>query len=255
MKPSLKNTPAKFVPATWLLSLTLLALPWAWSPAAVAQEAVIRKNLSSRLSELGEIDEVRKTPMAGVWEVRSGNDLFYSDAQGNYLIQGELIDTKAQRNLSAERVAELTTIDFSKLPLSDSFTVVRGNGERQLAVFEDPNCGYCKRFEQSMLKINNITVHVFLYPILGEDSVEKARRLWCAKDRAAAWNDWMHAQKPAAAPLSPCDTSALARNIAFGKTHKINGTPTLFFADGSRVPGAIATDAIEKQLTLASAKK
>ena len=171
MKPSLKNTPAKFAPATWLLSLTLLALPWAWSPAAVAQEAVIRKNLSSRLSELGEIDEVRKTPMAGVWEVRSGNDLFYSDAQGNYLIQGELIDTKAQRNLSAERIAEMTTIDFSKLPLSDSFTVVRGNGERQLAVFEDPNCGYCKRFEQSMLKINNITVHVFLYPILGEDSV------------------------------------------------------------------------------------
>jgi len=216
-------------------------------------EVLIRKNLSSRLSELQDIDEVRKTPMPGIWEVRSGNDLFYTDAQGNYLIQGELIDTKAQRNLSAERVAELNTVEFSKLPFGDAFTLVRGNGERKLAVFEDPNCGYCKRFEQSLLKVNNITVHVFLYPILGEDSVEKSRRLWCAKDKPAAWNDWMHAQKSAPAPLTPCDTNALKRNVEFGKAHKINGTPTLFFVDGSRVPGAIPPDAIEKQLAQAAA--
>jgi thiol:disulfide interchange protein DsbC len=250
MKPILK-----LASVAWLASAALFTLAGVWSPAASAQEAVIRKNLSSRLSDLAEIDEVRKTPMAGIWEVRSGTDLYYTDAQGNYLIQGELIDTKAQRNLSAERIAEVTAIDFSKLPLADAFTMVRGNGERQLAVFEDPNCGYCKRFEKSLLKVNNITVHVFLYPILGEDSVEKARRLWCSKDKAAAWNDWMQSQKPTAAPLAACDTSALARNIAFGKKYKINGTPTLFFADGSRIPGAIPPETIEKQLTLASAKK
>ena len=137
-------------------------------------------------------------------------------------------------------------IDFSALPLKDAFTIVRGNGKRKLAVFEDPNCGYCKRFERDLQKVDNVTVHMFLYPILGPDSTDKSRNIWCAKDKAKAWQDWM--VRDQAAPAASCDTAALARNVEFGKKHKITGTPTLVFADGTRVPGAIGAQQVEKLL-------
>ena len=240
----------KLPPAAVLLSTALCCVTWTWSPAASAQEAVIRKNLSSRLSELAEIDEVRKTPMAGIWEVRSGTDLYYTDAQGNYLLQGELIDTKAQRNLSAERIAEVTAIDFSKLPLNDAFTLVRGNGERQLAVFEDPNCGYCKRFERDLAKVDNVTVYLFLMPVLGPGSVEKSHHVWCAKDPGAAWVNMMQKDVPPA--VAQCNTTAIDRNLEFGRKYKITGTPTLVAQDGTRVPGAIDSAKIERLLADAS---
>src|SRR5665647_3162947 len=159
--------------------------------AAQAQEAAIRKNLAERLPQLQKIDEVRKTPMAGLYEVRVGLELFYTDADGNYLIQGRMIDTHDQRDLTEERQNKLMAIDFSTLPIKDAFTIVRGNGKRKIAVFEDPNCGYCKRFERELQKVDNVTVYMFLYPILGPDSADKARNIWCAKDKGKAWQDWM----------------------------------------------------------------
>jgi len=111
--------------------------------SAFAQEAAIRKNLAERLPNLPKIDEVSKTPMPGLYEVRvNGADIFYTDAEGNYLIQGMLIDTKAKVNLTEERVERLTALPFNELPFKDAFTMVKGNGKRKLAVFEDPNCGY-----------------------------------------------------------------------------------------------------------------
>ncbi|NKM02244.1 DsbC family protein, partial [Rhizobium leguminosarum] len=194
---------------------------------AHAQESAIRKALGSRIPQLQNIDEVRATPMPGLYEVRMGTDVFYTDAKGNYLIQGELIDTKARRNLTEDRINKLTQVDFASLPLQDAFTIVRGNGQRKLAVFEDPNCGYCKRFEKDLQNVDNVTVYLFLYPILSPDSAEKSRNIWCAKDRAAAWQDQMVRDKAPAA--ASCDTAALQRNLAFGKKHKITGTPTLIF--------------------------
>ena len=214
--------------------------------SASAQESAIRKNLAERIPQLEKIDEVRPTPMAGLYEVRVGTDVFYSDAKGNFLIQGELIDTKARRNLTEDRIAKLSAIDFAALPLKDAFVTVRGNGKRKLVVFADPNCGYCKRFERDLQKVDNVTIHTFLYPILSPDSAEKSRNLWCAKDRSASWDDWMLRDKTPAA--ASCDTAALQRNLAFGKKHKITGTPTLIFTDGTRVPGAIDAAALEKRL-------
>ncbi len=228
-----------FLPA--LLAAATLALSF----GAHAQEAEIRKALGQRIPQFGKIDEVVATPMKGLYEVRVGTDVFYTDAKGNYIIQGELIDTQARRNLTEDRINKLTAIDFSALPLKDAFTIVRGNGKRKLAVFEDPNCGYCKRFEKDLQNVDNVTVYLFLYPILSPDSAEKSRNLWCAKDRAAAWQDLMVRDKvPEAAT---CDTGAVQRNLAFGKKHKITGTPTVLFADGTRVPGAIGAAAIEKR--------
>ena len=226
----------------WLLASTALAT----SLFASAQESAIRKTLAERIPQLEKIDDVQSTPMPGLYEVRIGTDVFYTDAKGNYLIQGELIDTKARRNLTEDRIAKLSAVDFSALPLADAFTVVHGTGARKLAVFEDPNCGYCKRFERDLQKVQDVTIYTFLYPILSPDSAEKSRNIWCAKDRTAAWEDYMVRDRiPAAAT---CDTSALQRNLAFGKKYKITGTPTLIFADGSRVPGAIPAKDVEKRL-------
>ena len=231
---------------TSLLAIAAMTL----SLSATAQEAAIRKALAERIPQMDKIDEVRPTPMAGLFEVRIGTDLFYTDAKGNYVIQGELIDAKARRNLTEDRIAKLTAVDFSALPLKDAFTIVRGDGKRKVAVFEDPNCGYCKRFERDMQKVDNVTVYLFLYPILSPDSAEKSRNIWCSKDKVAAWQDMMVRDKNPA-PAS-CDTNALQRNLAFGKKHKITGTPTLIFADGIRVPGAIGAQDVEKRLAEAA---
>jgi thiol:disulfide interchange protein DsbC len=227
------------------LSLALAA----FATGALAQEAAIREAIAKRVPQLKAIDEVRPAKIPGLYEIRvNGAEIYYTDAKGNYLIQGNLFETKGLRNLTEERINKLTAIKFDSLPFKDAFTIVRGNGSRKLAVFEDPNCGYCKRFERDLQKIDNVTVYMFLYPILGPDSNEKAKALWCSKDKGQAWQDWMLRDQPASAAASMCDTTPLARNVEFGKTYRIQGTPTLLFEDGNRIPGAIDAQQIEKHL-------
>ena len=158
--------------ATAIFAVLTLGQAFAASP-----EDTIRQTLNERIPQLTKIDEVRTTPMQGLYEVRVGTDVFYTDAQGNYLIQGELIDTQARRNLTEDRIKALTAVKFSDLPLNDAIKVVQGKGERHIAVFADPNCGYCKRFERDMQSVDNVTMHVFLIPILSPDSVEKSRNI------------------------------------------------------------------------------
>lgn len=219
---------------------------------AQAGEAEIRQNLASRIPQFARIDEVTKSPMPGLYEVRiNGFEIFYTDEQGNYLLQGNLIDVKARKNLTEARVEKLSEVAFDKLPMADAFKIVRGNGKRRLAVFEDPNCGYCKHFERDLKNINNVTVYLFLYPVLGPDSTVKSRTIWCSKDKAKTWTDWMTAEvKPEGA--GNCDTAALERNIAFGRKYNITGTPTLIFSDGTRAPGAIPAEQVEKMLAAAN---
>jgi thiol:disulfide interchange protein DsbC len=229
------------------VSLAIVAL--AIAGACFAQEAAIRKNIAQRYPELNAIDEVSKAPMPGLYELRiNGSEIYYTDAQGDFLIVGNIYDTKQKRNLTEERVDKLTAVKFDALPFKDSFTIVRGNGERKLVVFEDPNCGYCKRFERDLQTINNVTVHMFLYPILGPDSNKKSEAIWCAKDRGQVWQDWMVREQAIPSAVPVCDTNALKRNVELGKSFKINGTPTLIFVDGTRVPGAIDAKQIEKRL-------
>jgi len=236
--------------SSFSFALMLSFVSFVCTPVAFAQgeEAMIRKTLKERMPQVGPIDEVRRTPMPGVFELRvDGTEIYYTDTAGNFLIQGQLIDTRTQRNLTEERQQKITAIDFKSLPLKDAITIVRGNGERKLAVFEDPNCGYCKRFERELHKANNITIYMFLYPILGKDSAEKSKFIWCAKDQVKAWQDWMLNDTP---PITAnCDTAAIKRNVEFGQKMKITGTPTLVFTDGTRVPGAIELAQVEKLLS------
>ena len=210
----------------------------AFATGAFAQEAAIREAIAKRVPQLKSIDEVRPAGIPGLYEVRAnGVEIYYTDAKGNYLIQGNLYETKGLRNLTEERINKLTAIKFSSLPLKDAFTIVRGNGSRKLAVFEDPNCGYCKRFERDLQKIDNVTIYMFLYPILGPDSMTKSENIWCATDKGKTFTNWM--TQNVVPPQASCDTAALQRNVAFGQQNRISGTPTTFFADGTRVAGAV----------------
>ena len=222
-------------------------------PAAFADEAAIRKNISERVPDFPKIDEVTKTSIPGLYEIRIGTDILYTDEQGNYIIEGQLIETKTRTNLTEQRVAKLTAIDFKALPLKDAMVWKQGTGERKLVIFADPNCGYCKKFERDLLTVKDITVYTFLYPILGPDSTEKSKQIWCAKDNAKVWRDWMIKGTPIGESPS-CDTSALARNVALGRKHRINGTPGVVYEDGKMQPGAVGAEAVEKQLVASRAK-
>ncbi len=223
---------------------------------AFAQDAAIRKAIAERLPKLPPIDEVTKSPVPGLWEVRyGGTEILYSDDKGDYIIaNGALIDTKTRTDLTEARIEKLLTISFDKLPLKDAIVIKQGNGSRKMAVFGDPNCGYCKRFERDLAGIKDVTIYTFLIPILGPDSSTKSRDLWCAKDAAKSWRAWMIDGAVPAKTNGNCDSAAIDRNLAFARTHRINGTPAVIFEDGTRKPGALPLATVES-LLLAATKK
>jgi thiol:disulfide interchange protein DsbC len=230
-----------------LLAATALAV-LALAGAVRADEATIRKTLAERYPNLPKVDEIRPAPLAGLWELRFGTELMYSDAKGNYLVQGSIIDTAAKRNLTEERIEKLTAIDFGSLPLKDAIVWKTGNGKRRIAVFADPNCGYCKKFERDLLAVKDLTVYTFVIPILGGDSPDKSKAIWCAKDSTAAWRNWMVEGTTPPRLMGQCDSGAIERNLALSKKHRVTGTPAIVFEDGSRAPGAIPPAEIEKRL-------
>jgi thiol:disulfide interchange protein DsbC len=234
-----------------VLATAVLALS---AQFAVADETAIRKSIAERLPDFPKIDEVSKTPIPGIYELRIGTEVLYTDEQGNHLIEGSLIDTKTRANLTEARVSKLTAIDFSKLPLKDAIVWKQGTGARKLVVFADPNCGYCKKFERDLQQVKDVTVYTFLYPILGGDSSDKSRNVWCAKDATKVWRDWMIEGTPIPASAGPCDASVLQRNVALGRKYRITGTPGLVFEDGTHKPGAVPAAVVEQLLAASKTK-
>ena len=227
-----------------MLSLTLAA---AFASLAVADEADIKKAMEARLG--AKVESVSKSGYLGLYEVYADGAIFYTDDKVSAIVVGgQMIDAKSMKNVTDERMKKLTAIRFSDLPLDRAIKQVRGDGKRVLATFEDPNCGYCKRLAKELLKLDNVTVYVFLYPILSEDSVRKSKQIWCAADRSKAWNDWMIDGK-APTGRTDCDTTAIQKSVELGQKLAISGTPTIFFADGTRVPGAMPIEQIENRLS------
>ena len=216
---------------------------------AQAKEAEVKKNMQARYPGI-PVESVTRSPVPGLYEVFANGVIIYTDEKVNYVFaEGRLVDAKTRTDLTGERLRKLQAIPFDSLPLQQSFKVVRGNGKRKMAYFADPNCGYCKKFEQELLSVNDVTVHVFLFPILSPDSIDKARSIWCSKDRAKAWNDWMlKAVQPTA--QANCDTP-LDKLVQYGQQKGISGTPTLILADGSRVPGMVPAAELSKMLDAA----
>jgi thiol:disulfide interchange protein DsbC len=231
-----------------LMAGVLLALVSAATLAQpLPQEAAIRKGLAANMDSLPKIDEISRTPVAGLFEVRIGNDIFYTDAEGSYAVRGEIYDLKSRRNLTEERIDKLNAIDFAQLPLKDAIVWKTGTGKRRIAVFADPNCGYCKRFEVELGKVKDLTVYTFLMPILGGDSPQKSQAIWCAKDPAVAWRGWMVDGTPPPKAPEKC-SSPVDRNVELGRKHRVNGTPAIVFEDGSRVPGMLNAQQLEQRL-------
>ncbi|MCD2517263.1 DsbC family protein [Massilia sp. G4R7] len=210
-------------------------------------EATIKKALEPKLGG-AKIESVRETPYGGLYEVRVAGDILYTDKKGDYLFIGHVYDTKTSTDLTRARIDEINKIKFSDLPLEMALKQVKGNGKRTIAVFEDPNCGYCKRLRQTTLKeLDNVTIYTFMYNILSEDSFVKSKNIWCAPDRVKAWDDWMIDGKlPPNAPAA-CETPN-DQVVALGHKLKIQGTPAIFFTDGSRIPGAVDLKSLEAKL-------
>ncbi|BDB25604.1 thiol:disulfide interchange protein DsbC [Cupriavidus sp. TA19] len=211
----------------------------------------IKESLQKVLGGRAEVKSITKTPVPGLFEANIGGQVVYTDSTGRYILNGEMIDTRTGTNLTEERMAEINRIKWSDLPLARAIKWSKGDGSRQIAVFSDPNCGYCKRIEQTFQQMDNITVYTFLYPVLSPDSETKAKQVWCAADRTKAWRDWM-LKHVALTGNGSCQTP-LQENLALGQSMNVTGTPAVFFMDGTRIPGAADVATLEKKL--ASIKK
>lgn len=223
------------------------------APAAV--DAAIRKALLDRMPTMPKPDEITRTPVTGLWELRFGNEILYTDDKGEFLISGPIIETRTRRDLTAERIDKLTAIQFANLPMKDAIVIKQGNGTRKVVVFSDPNCGFCKRFERDLAGLKDVTLYTFLYPILGKDSQEKSRNIWCAADPAKAWREWMVEGRTPPVAMGRCDATALERNKDLGQRHRIESTPTSVFEDGSRRSGALPANEFERLLSQAKPPK
>ncbi|MGM9488960.1 DsbC family protein [Ideonella sp. YS5] len=230
--------------------LTSLALAGLFASAALparADEAAIRKTLADRMPELPKIDEISKTPIPGLYELRIGTDILYSDETGAYLFEGAMLETKTKTDMTRARIDKLTMIDVASLPLKDAMVFKQGTGLRKLVVFADPNCGYCKRIERDLVALKDVTIYTFLLPILGPDSTVKSKDIWCAKENSKVWRSWM-IDGVAPPKGDKCDTAALDRNLELGRRYKINGTPAVVFEDGTRSPGALPAERLEARM-------
>jgi thiol:disulfide interchange protein DsbC len=234
-----------------LTVISLLAI----SQFALADEASLKKSIEAAYPKF-KVESVTKTPYAGLYEVFMDGQIVYTDEKLTFLIaEGRLVDPKTKKDVTGERLEELTKVDFNSLPLDQAIKVVKGNGSRKLVVFSDVDCPYCKRLEQHELtNIDNVTVYTFLYPIeqLHPDAANKSKLIWCASNRVKAWNDWIfNNQLPKTTgncevPLEK--VGELARKVG------VTSTPTLIFADGKRMLGAQPYKEIEKLMQMAVKK-
>ena len=222
--------------ALLLLLAALFALP------ARAGEVEIRQVLKSRFPNI-RVDGVQAAPMPGLFEVRfqtpDGPQILYIDAQATYFIDGSLIEAKSGRNLTDERLQKLSSIEFGALPTDLAVKIQRGSGKRVLAMFTDPYCPYCRRLEQSLLQIDDITIYVFMYPVIRPQNADHSRAVWCSSDRAKAWLELAATETPKVPAAGPNCANPVDKVLELGRSLRVTGTPTLFFANGERAGGGM----------------
>jgi thiol:disulfide interchange protein DsbC len=234
-------------PAAPVAATAPAAATAAAAPATGTPEENIRAEFAKSFPTV-KIRSVDPTPWPGVYEAVTPEGIFYADASGRYAINGKLVDVRTQANLTQERETELGRIDFRTLPLASAIKRVKGDGSRVIAVFADPDCPYCKRLENDLKDMDNITVYTFLFPIdsLHPAASAHAQDIWCAKDRAGTWSAWLLDQvEPATAT---CDGTPMKSLAALADKLEILGTPTIFLADGRRIPGYVPRADLERTL-------
>ena len=215
------------------------------APAAGSPEALVAARFTEK-SGGQKPDQVFKG-RGGLYEVLIGGQIYYVDLDVTFVLAGRMFDPTTREDLTQKRLDVALKVDFKSLPLEHAVKTVRGDGSRVMVTFEDPNCGYCKRLWQNMAELKNVTIYTFLYPILSPDSMEKSKAIWCSKDRAASWDEYMVQNKTTSTAAVDCK-NPLEQNVALGRELGINGTPTIVFADGTRSAGAMPVPAIEQRL-------
>jgi thiol:disulfide interchange protein DsbC len=218
---------------------------------AAANEAVIRRVLESRMSGI-RIEGIQPGPLQGLYEVRfrtaDGVQVIYVDGTGTYVIQGKIYDIRSERDLTEERLRKLNAIKFESLPLDLAVKVQRGNGKRVLAMFSDPYCPACRQFERVLAQIDNVTVYVFMYPVIRPENAEHSRLVWCSPDRAKAWLELAAAPKPKIPEVAAGCGDPVDKVLKLGRGLGVNSTPTLILANGERLTGGLAAPELKELL-------
>lgn len=234
-----------------LLSLLVVSIP------ALADEAAIRRMMQDKLHAGGEVESVRKAPFGELYEVviraPGGALVYYVDRRATVIIAGPVMDARTGRNLTEERLRQLNAVKWDSLPLDWAITTVRGTGRRKIAVLSDPNCPFCRRFEEDLAKLHDITVHILPWPVIKPESVRQAKAVWCSKDRAKAWNELMFQRVEPQAPTD-CE-NPIEKIIEFGRKIGASSTPTWFLETGERYSGAMPLEEVRMLLDEASPAK
>lgn len=230
-----------------ILLLIFTTFAAGFSLAETTQEAAVRKLVEPKLGKNAKIETVTKTPYSGLFEVRVGTEIIYTDKDAKYLIVGNIIDADNSTNFTKQRIDEINKVTISDLPLESALKMVKGDGKRVMVTFEDPNCGPCKQLRKNIQALDNVTVYTFMYNILAADSAEKSKNIWCANDKNMAWDEWMLNRKLAPTAETNC-ANPNEKVLALGKKLRINATPTSVFMDGSRLMGAVDVKALEGKL-------
>ena len=230
--------------------LLLLIAAAVLSSAVLADDASLRRTLESKLRV--QIDAIEPAPVPGLYEVRfrtqQGVQVLYVDASGNYVIQGNIYDLRADRDLTEERLRKLNAIKFESLPLDLAVKIQRGDGKRVLAMFSDPYCPACRQFERSLAQVDNVTIYVFMYPVIRPENTDHSRMVWCSPDRAKAWLELAAAPTPKVPNAAKSCGDPVDKVLKLGRSLAVNSTPTLILANGERVSGGLAPQDLQDLL-------
>lgn len=225
-----------------------MAIPLLASSAWAVEMQDLGKQLESKFGPQFKVQAVEKSPLPGLYAVQMNGELYYTDDKAQFLIIGKMINTSSKVDYTEQRTGEINKVDYKTLPFNLSIKTVKGDGKRSIALFEDPNCSYCKQLRKNLSTIENLTIHVFQLNMLGPDSKQKSHDIWCAPDRAKAIDDWMlNGKLPPTAPAS-CTTDPHTEIMALGSKYRMRGIPTVIFPDGSRVTGGVDAKTIEDKL-------
>lgn len=239
----------------FLFSALLSVLAGANAFAAASADLLELSNVLTQRFPTIAIEQIKASPVPGLFEVYTNNEIVYTDARGDWVLMGQLLDAKTRQNVTAASWNDYHRVDYQALPFDQAIRIVKGDGNRQMAIFEDPHCPFCQELESSLQAVDDVTIHVFLYPLedLHPGASVLSRKIWCSTDRAQAWLGWMNSRAEPVA--SDCAGAPIDSLRELGVRLRINSTPTLLFPDGERVPGAINIEGIEKRLAAQGRKE
>lgn len=241
-----RKTPPKRINMYRKLAVLVLAVAALVASGARADESGVRQGFKSKFPKMN-VESVGNTPFPGIFEVVVDGKVFYTDAKVSYLFSGDLLDVRGEpRNLTDEANAKIAAVALSK-STETAVKRVKGSGKRVLYTFEDPNCGYCKELQKELAKLSDVTIYTFLWPILSQDSLDKSKAIWCARDRARAWEDFM--LRGAAPAKRECDTTALEKNQRLAQRFRLKGTPAVYLGSGEQIGGYVPAEKLEAALS------